>query len=117
MALAIAKAQGVQLIALLCSDSRGGSGIDAAAQQDNSVCAGHQSRLAEQGSGHRVALLVPTFDAFVEHFHVAVTVFIENAIGQTGQVMGTGSIECNRSIAGNVFDEIFELRERRGHSA
>ena len=117
MALAIAKAQSVQLIALLYSDGRGSSGIDAAAQKDNSVCAGHRSRLTEQGSGHRVAFFVPTFDAFVEHFHVAVTVFIENAIGQTGQVMGTGSIERDRPIARNVFDEIFEFRERRGHGA
>ena len=60
---------------------------------------------------------MPTLDAFVEHFHVAVTVFIENAIGQTGQVMGTGSIERHRPIAGNIFDEIFELREGRGYGA
>ena len=60
---------------------------------------------------------MPTLDAFVEYFHVAVTVFIENAIGQTGQVMGAGSIERNKPIAGNIFDEIFELRERRGHGA
>ena len=60
---------------------------------------------------------MPTLDAFVEHFHVAVTVFIENAIGQTGQVMGAGSIERDRPITGNIFDEILEIRERRGHRA
>ena len=60
---------------------------------------------------------MPTFDAFVEHFHVAVPVLVKNAIGQTGQVMGARSIERDRPVAGNIFDEIFELRERRGHGA
>ena len=54
------------------------------------------------GSFHRITFFVPADDAFVKHFHVAIAVFIENAIGQTGQVMGAGSIENNWPVARNA---------------
>jgi hypothetical protein len=37
--------------------------------------------------------LIPADDALVEDFHVPVTLFVEDAIGQTGQVMGASSIQ------------------------
>ena len=60
---------------------------------------------------------MPTDNSFIEHFHVAVTVFVENAVGQTGQVMGAGSIEHDRPIAGNIIDDSFELSEGRRYGA
>ena len=40
-----------------------------------------------------VAFLIPADDALVEDFHVPVTLFVEDAIGQTGQVMRASSIQ------------------------
>ncbi len=44
-------------------------------------------------------LLVPADDPFVEYFHVAVTLFVKHAIGQTGQVMRAGSIEDREAVS------------------
>src|SRR5690349_5899640 len=68
--------------------------------------------LGRLGSFHRITLFVPADDTLVENFHVPVTVFIENAIGQTGQVMRTCSIEHKRSVAWNAFQIAFEFAER-----
>ena len=45
MALAVAKTESVELEALLLRDRRGGGGVDAAAQKNNSVCARHSRYL------------------------------------------------------------------------
>jgi hypothetical protein len=74
-------------------------------------------RLADFCPFHRVAFLVPAYDALVENFHVAVTLFVENAVGQTGQVMGASSIQDDRSILGNALHISIELRQRRGERA
>src|ERR1041384_952042 len=65
------------------------------------------------GAFRRIVFFVPAANAFVEHFHVAVAVFIENAIGQTGQVVRARSIEHDRSIAWDALEIFLELSERR----
>ena len=55
---------------------------------------------------------MPADDSFVENFHVAVAFFVEDAIGQTGQVMWASSIQNRDAIAGNSFDMIAKLRQR-----
>jgi hypothetical protein len=62
-------------------------------------------------------LLVPADDSFVEDFHVAITVFMENAIGQTGQVMGARSIKHNRAVSRNTLEIVLEFRQRCGKRA
>ena len=60
---------------------------------------------------------MPADDALVEDFHVSVTLFVENAIGQTGQVMGASSIQDDQSVLGNALRISIELRQRRGERA
>jgi hypothetical protein len=55
---------------------------------------------------------MPADQAFVKNFHIAIATFIENAIGQTGQVMRTGSIENNRSVSWDTLHVFFELSQR-----
>ena len=61
--------------------------------------------------------MVPADDAFVEHLHVAVAAFVEYAIGQTGQVMGAGSIKHEKPVPWQTLHIIFELNQRRGYRA
>jgi hypothetical protein len=61
------------------------------------------------GPLHWVTLLVPANDPLIENFHVPVTVFIENAIGQTGQVMRASSIKDYRPVARDAFKVAFKL--------
>jgi hypothetical protein len=70
-------------------------------------------RLADFRAFHRVAFLVPAYDALIENFHVAVALFVKNAVGQTGQVMGASSIQDDRAILGNALRISIELRQRR----
>jgi hypothetical protein len=58
-------------------------------------------------------LFVPANEAFIKNLHIAIAIFVKNAIGQTGQVMRAGSIENNRPVAGNTFHIVFELGQRR----
>ena len=58
--------------------------------------------------------LIPTNDSFIENLHIAITVFVENAISQTGQVMGARSIEYHEPVVRDAFQIFFELRQRRG---
>jgi hypothetical protein len=44
-------------------------------------------------SFHGVALFEPAGESFIENLHVAVTIFVENAISQTGQVTRATSIK------------------------
>jgi hypothetical protein len=60
---------------------------------------------------------VPADDALVEDFHVAVAIFVENAIGQTGQVMWASSIQHDWPVLGNAWQICLELGERRGQRA
>lgn len=71
-------------------------------------------RLADFCPFYWVAFLIPANDALVEDFHVAVTFFIEDAIGQTGQVMGASSIQDDQSILGKALQISIELRQGRG---
>ena len=64
------------------------------------------------GPFHRIALFVPADDTLVENFHVPVTILIENAIGQTGQVMRTCSIEHKGSVAWDAFEVTFKFAQR-----
>jgi len=41
---------------------------------------------------HRLVFLIPADDTFVEDFHIAEPFIVQNAIGQTGQVMRASSI-------------------------
>ena len=52
---------------------------------------------------------MPSEDSLIEHFHVLITVFVENSIGQTGQVMGASSIQHDQPVARNILKIIFEL--------
>ena len=74
-------------------------------------------RLADFRPFHGVAFLVPTHNALIENFHVAVTLFLKNAVGQTGQVMGACSIQDDQSILGDALRIGIELRQRRGERA
>lgn len=103
MALAIVIAQRVEFEALLFCERRGSGGIDAATEKNDRLNPVHRLLTRNFGSFHGVALLVPADDPFVEHFHIAVTVFMQNAIGQTGQVVGARSIEDDRSVPRNAF--------------
>ena len=103
VALAVVIAQRVELEALLFCERCNGGRIDAATEKNYRIPVGHGLLPRNFGSFHGVALLVPADDSFIEHFHVAETVFVENAIGQTGQVMGARSIEDDRSISRNAF--------------
>jgi hypothetical protein len=103
VALAVVIAQRVELEALLLCECRSGSRIDPATEENYRIAIGHGLLTSNFGSFHGVALLVPTDDPFVEHFHVAETVFVKNAIGQTGQVMGARSIEDEKSVSRNAF--------------
>jgi hypothetical protein len=58
--------------------------------------------LRSAGSLDRITLLIPTHDALIENLHVAISFFMENAIGQTGQVMGAGSVEDHRPVPGHI---------------
>jgi hypothetical protein len=92
VALAVVIAQRVELETLFFGERSGGGGIDAATEENYRILSGHSLLTRNFGSFHRITLLVPADDPFVEHFHVAVTVFVKNSIGQTGQVMGARSI-------------------------
>jgi len=48
--------------------------------------------LADFRPFHRVAFLMPADEALIKDFHIAVALFVKNAIGQTGQVMRARSI-------------------------
>lgn len=113
MTLPIKKTERVQFEALLVRDRRGGGRVDAAAEQYHSLFAVHHLWARSLGAFHRITLFVPAGQAFVEDFHVAVVVFVHNAIGQTGQVMGACSIEHDGSIARNTLQIIFEFAKRR----
>ena len=49
-----------------------------------------------------ITLLDPAGEAFVEDLHVAIAFLVEDAVGQTGQVMGTSSIEDDRPVLRNL---------------
>ena len=117
MALAVMIAQRVELEALLFCERRGSGGVDAAAEENNRLSTGHCSRSGNLGSLHGVALLVPADDPFVEHFHIAVTIFVEDAIGQTGQVMGARSIEDDGPVARNAFYIVLKFFQWCGDGA
>jgi hypothetical protein len=122
----------MKLEACLAGNRSSGSGIDSATKKQDSIFACHVRRLdwnthvkmprrnvtpflalGNFCPFHWVTFLIPAHDALVENFHVAVTSLVKNAIGQTGQVMGTGSIEHDRSIAGNALQIILEFAKRR----
>jgi hypothetical protein len=103
VALAVVVAQRMKLETLFFSERGGGGRIDAATEKNYRIPIGHGLLTRNFGSFHGVALLVPADDPFIEHVHVAKTVFVENAIGQTGQVMGARSIEDDGSIPRNAF--------------
>jgi hypothetical protein len=50
----------------------------------------------------RVPLLDPAGDSLIEHSEIAVSQHIELLVGQTGQLMGTGSVEDDDAVAWNV---------------
>ena len=114
MPLPVAKTQGMKLKTFLYRNRSRGGGVDSAAEKNDGVFANHVRGLRNFSSFHGVALFVPAHDTFVENFHVAVTAFVENAISQTGQVMGARSIENDRSVAWNALEIILELAQRRG---
>ena len=104
VALAVAKTERMEIAKpCLFRDRRGGGGIDAAAQQDDGGVPAIDLRARHFAAFHRVAFLVPADEAFIEHFHIAITVLVEYAISQTGQVMGACSIEHHRPVARDAF--------------
>src|SRR5918992_409305 len=64
------------------------------------------------GSFHWITSLVPADQAFIKNLHIAIAIFVENAIGQTGQVMWAGSIENNWPVSWNTLHVFFELSQR-----
>jgi len=99
----------MKLEAFLPGNRSSGSGIDSAAEKQDSVFACHIRRLGNFCPFHRVVFLIPADDAFVENFHVTVTLFIENAISQTGQVVGASSIQDKQLILGNFLHQSIEV--------
>jgi len=55
-------------------------------------------RLLRSTSLNRIASFDPAGKAFVENSRVAVSFVVQEAIGQTGQVMGASSIEHHESV-------------------
>ena len=103
MTLSVKKTQRMQFEALLIRHCGCGGRVDTAAEQNHSLFRLHTGLWVRSlHAFHRIALFVPADDTLVENFHVPVAVFVENAIGQTGQVMGTCSIEHDRSVARNT---------------
>ena len=117
MTLAVFERESVKLKALIFCDCPGGCRIDAAAEENDRFIDHHKVRLADLGSFHGIALFVPADDSLVENFHIPVIVFVENAKGQTGQVVGAGSIEDHEPILGNAFYVSLEFAKRRGNGA
>lgn len=101
--LSVVEGERMKLKASLFRNRGSSCGIDSPAKENNRPFACHKRRLGDFRSFHRIAFFVPADNSLVENFHVAVTLFIQNAIGQTGQVMRAGSIEDNQAILGNVF--------------
>src|SRR5512132_3621985 len=112
MTLTIVEGKGMDLEILLFGDSCHGSRIDSAAQKNDCFLACHLLGSRNLGPLHWVTLLVPADDPLVENFHVPITVFIENAISQTGQVMRASSIKDYRPVTWDAFDIAFKLRQR-----
>src|SRR4029078_13603053 len=103
MTLSIKKAQRMHFEALLLRYGGGGGRVDAAAEQNHSFPGRHNFCACRFCRCHRMALFVPADDTLLEDFHIAVTVFVENAISQTCQVMGTCSIQHYWSVARDTF--------------
>src|SRR5215469_5154211 len=126
----------MKLEACLAGNRSSGSGIDSATKKQDSIFACHVRRLywnthVKMPSRnvtpflalgnfcpfHWVTFLIPAHDALVENFHVAVTSLVKNAIGQTGQVMGTSSIQDDQSIFGYSFHIRIEVCKGSGNRA
>jgi hypothetical protein len=101
----------VQLKALPFGYRRSGGGVESAAEKNDRVSAHHFFVLWDFCPFHRIAFLIPAGDALVENFHVAVTLFVKNAIGQTGQVVRASSIQDDQAIVGNALQVSIELLE------
>lgn len=59
-------------------------------------------RLLRSTSLYGVAALSPSGKAFIENSHVAVSFLVQEAIGQTGQVMGASSVEHDEFVFGDL---------------
>ena len=110
MALPVMKTERVQLKALPFGYRRSRGGVESPAEKNDRVSA-HHFALWDFCPFHGIAFLIPAGDALVENFHVAVTLFVENAISQTGQVVRASSIQDDQAIVGNALQVSIELLE------
>src|SRR3954447_15869215 len=110
MTLTIAKREDVNLEILLFCDSCRSSRIDAATQKNDCFwLACHLIGSGNLGPFHWITFFIPADDTFIEDFHISITVFVENAISQTGQVMRACSIKNDRPVAWDAFQITFKL--------
>jgi hypothetical protein len=83
----------MKLESFFFGDRRGRGGIEPAAQENDRLLISHKRSSTNLTPFHRIVFLMPADDPLVEDLHVPVALFIEYAIGQTGQVMRARSIE------------------------